>query len=120
LLILAAALLIEWGKRGHALPSSYALLTKIVDLCSDREACKIFGMVFGQMGASKKSVVKRLIERTKTITLYAKDFPTEKVALPLLRPPKNWSGETTLAGYWPPSEAWEDVHRLRPDLQLLP
>lgn len=50
LMVLASELGIEWETRGRPRPSKYALLTKVVDLCWDREACEIFGMWFDPLG----------------------------------------------------------------------
>jgi hypothetical protein len=120
LLLLAAALQIEWGKRvpEERLPTRFALLTKIVDLSWDYEACKIAGIPCNRPGPRKSSVVKRLMSRLQTVTIYAKDFPRGKVAIPLMKPPKGL--DRGVVGFRPPPEMWENVHRLRPDLRLLP
>jgi hypothetical protein len=122
LMVLATELGIEWETRGRPRPSKYALLTKVVDLCSDREACEIFGMWFAPLGPSKASVVTRLMGR--------KCFPDEMTSDPnklsfvtrLMREnlPDGMTWEGGFYSLSPTSEAWEEVHRARPDLQLLP
>jgi hypothetical protein len=115
MLLLAAALLIEWEKRlGKRVPlSRHALLTKIVDLCLDHEACKIAGMWFVNLGPSKRSIVARLL--TREATLYG---DRAKAFIPMMKPPKG--SDRGMLGMWPSPEVWEVVHRLRPDLSLLP
>jgi hypothetical protein len=122
LMVLASELGIEWETRGRPRPSKHALLTKIVDLCWDREACEIFGMWFDPLGPSKASVVTRLMGR--------KCFPDEMTSDPnklsfvtrLMREslPDGMTWEGGFYSLATPSEAWEEVHRARPDLQLLP
>ncbi len=115
MLLLAAALLIEWEKRlGKRVPlARHALLTKIVDLCLDDEACKIAGMWFVNLGPSKRSIVARLL--TRQATLYG---DRAEALIPMMKPPKG--SDRGMLGMWPSPEVWEDVHRLRPDLGLLP
>jgi hypothetical protein len=125
LLSVAAALAIEREKRlpqGKRPLSKHALLTKIVDLCSDWEAREILGISgklddawWGQNNPS--SIVKRLMSRVRTAKISAKDSPKEGTATPLMPLPKGLDGG--LAGFCPPSEAWEKVHRARPHLRLL-
>jgi hypothetical protein len=115
MLLLAAALLIEWEKRlGKRVPlSRHAILTKVVELCLDHEACKIAGMWFINLGPSKRSIVARLL--TRQTTLYG---DRTEVLIPMMEPPKG--SDRGMLGLWPSPEVWEDVHLLRPDLGLLP
>jgi hypothetical protein len=129
LLQLDYALKFEWE---HRLPKSdgrqlsqHARLTKIVDLCWDPEMAKKFGVNFGHH-TDQISVVKRLSTREGVV--WASNDGT-RIHVFLRTGRTKEEREIEIRDYcmssltWisvPRPEDWEDAHRRRPDLGLLP
>jgi hypothetical protein len=137
LLQLGYALKLEWERRlpksdGRQLSprarrqlSPRARLTKIVNLCWDPEMAKKFGVNLGHH-TGKISVVKRLLTRKwaacaskdgTRMHLFLRTGRTEEERELELR--DHCMGPLTWISV-PRPEVWEDAHRLRPDLGLLP
>jgi hypothetical protein len=118
------------GKRP---PTQHALLTKIVDLCSEPVAAQVFGMSFDfpYNNSRKHSVVKRLLSRRSELAvlrglgevegrfrLMHEFLARSEGRFRLMDLPKG--SDRGFLGFWPSSEVWENAHRLRPDLHMLP
>jgi hypothetical protein len=138
LLWLVACLRMEYrvrGLRDEAEPSKQALITKIVNLClCDPNACARFG-VPGHLGADEDAIIRRLCGRFRdhdaaigpnkdlvakglydwTRVMFGDDDAVTFWSAPERRGKPTWWGVFT-----PPSELWQEFHRQRPELRLLP
>jgi hypothetical protein len=108
--------------RGSRLPTRHALIKKIVYLFWDHKARTSFSIrSFGPPGSSPDAAVKRLLSR-RPLPLRdiadSKDF-RDFGFVRTCQDPLSLGGENGLY-YYPPPELWEEFHRARPELQLLP
>jgi hypothetical protein len=117
LLTLTYALAIEWEKRQkHLPPNDRRYLTKperlkkIIYVCSEHPEIAHRLRVISGLDATKNSVMKRVLTRSCLALPLMDEFHVAEMEL----------AKGTRPAAWPLPEDWEEVHRARPDLQLLP
>jgi hypothetical protein len=145
LILWSVALRLEWMSRDckRPIPTSRALLKRIVEACWKDDGVSIAGVREGRwdleacanlafvtldgkeliplpLGRNPEAVMERLDTRPKLDA----DIRNGRVVAIRFDRPADGGPESLwhnpVLGIWPTPEAWEAVHRLRPELHLLP